>query len=139
MSESIFEQAKRFELIGEWEKAKEIIQEELNSNLTNEEKAKLQVILSNILLRQADFNRVKQLLESAEEVAKEVNNKKLLGDIYYNFGELAYINSFLREIVEKEEALKIFEAIIEFSKPIDFIIPLKIVKDQIEKIKQKGT
>lgn len=42
-------------------------------------------------------------------------------------------------IGEWEKAIEIFEAIIEFSKPIGFIIPQKIALSQIEKIKQKDT
>lgn len=107
MIKSFHKQAKRYKLIGEWEKAKEIIQEGINSKIASEEKAKLKVILSNILLRQAVFDKAKELLESAEEVAKAVNDKKLLGDIYYNYGELAYINCFLREIGDYQQALEI--------------------------------
>ena len=107
MSETTYEQAKKYELIGEWEKAKEFIQERLNSKIEKVEKAKLQVILTNILLRQAAFDQTKELLESAEQVAKEVDDKKLLGDIYYNYGELAYIDYFLREIGDYQKALEV--------------------------------
>jgi len=107
MFESFQEQAERYELTGEWEKAKEIIEEGVNSKITNEEKAKLQVILAYILLRQAFFDQAKQLLESAEKVAKKVVNKELLGKIYYQYGELAYINCFMREIGDYQQVLEI--------------------------------
>ncbi|NHJ32189.1 MAG: tetratricopeptide repeat protein [Asgard group archaeon] len=107
MSETLYEQAKRYELIGEWEKAKEIIEEGINSKIANEEKAELKVVLAYILLRQADFDQAKQLLDSAEKIAKNTANKKLLGNIYYNFGELAYINCFMKEIGDYQLALKI--------------------------------
>lgn len=107
MPETLYGQAKRYELIGEWEKAKKIIRDATNSELESEEKAKLQVILANILLRQAVFDQAKQLLDSAENIAKEVGNKKLLGDVYYHFGELSYIDCFMKEIGDYQQVLEV--------------------------------
>jgi tetratricopeptide (TPR) repeat protein len=107
MTKTIYDQARKLELNGEWEKAKKFVQKGLESNLLDIEKAKLKVLLTNILLRQADFEQAKKLLESAEKIAEEANNKDLLGKIYYNFGELVYIDSFLREIGDYQKALEI--------------------------------
>lgn len=98
--------ATKYKTTGQWNKARELIQFGLNSDISTTTKAELQVIIAEILLKQANFTQAEKLLARAQEIAEKEDNKLLLGRINYWIGEKHYIYSFMKEESDYQTSLE---------------------------------
>jgi tetratricopeptide (TPR) repeat protein len=94
-----------YKLTGNWNKARELVEFGLKSDINDIAKAELQIIMAEIFLKQANFVQAEKLLTEAQKVAEQEDNKLLLGRINYWIGERHYIFRFMKEESDYETAL----------------------------------
>ncbi|NHK30778.1 MAG: tetratricopeptide repeat protein, partial [Asgard group archaeon] len=106
LADVLIDLAYKYKLTGHWNKARELIQFGLKSDISIIAKTELQIIMAEILLKQANFAQAEELLASAQEIAEKEDNQLLLGRINYWKGEKHYIYSFMMEEGDYQTALE---------------------------------
>ncbi|NHJ47906.1 MAG: tetratricopeptide repeat protein [Asgard group archaeon] len=106
LSAILIDFATNYKLVGEWNKARELIQFGLKSDISDIAKAELQIIMAEIFLKQANFTQAEKLLAEAQKIAESEDNRLLLGSINYWLGERHYIYRFMKEESSYETSLE---------------------------------
>lgn len=92
---------------GKWIEIINLLKDSLNYNqdqLGLGEKVRLEAFLADLLWKVGKFDEAKKRIDHAYSVSIENNLDNELGDVYYTYGEIQYIASFLMDLdVNSEE------------------------------------